>query len=525
VDGPYFRDDKGAAVFLRGLNVAGDSKVPPFRPIDDPRMLDDFPAWGVNAVRLLFTWEAFETTRDTYDEDYLAYYERTIDALLERGAYVIVDIHQDAFSRFATAGCGEGMPEWAVSPDTEKHQPDNGANCASWGAQMIFDADTHRCWDDFYADTYGVRTRFLALLDTLASRLGKHPGVLGIDMLNEPWGDEKTQLGPLYADGAKVIRAKAPGWIVFVSPQATTSAGADTALAKPAFDNFAYAPHYYDPGVVAFHAWAGTDLKGPVGTMKAKADAWNVPLFLGEFGAPIGALRGPEYIDAFYRELDATLSSSVQWSFVGHWTDAAKDGWNIENFSIVDGEHSLRENYRVRPYPARVPGEPKFFESRGTASSLEVEVRWTHDPERGPLRIFAPASLFGGDVRAEHDEKLACGYEAGLRHVRCSAEEEGEQSVVLRVCDDASECLTMLPEDPDDGDAGIPAGPGAPSGPENPADAGSSSGGGSDDGGAKRSSSACQVSTDRKGDGLGIVAVLSAIAIAWASRRSRSQSV
>jgi endoglycosylceramidase len=479
-EGPYFRDERGAAVFLRGLNVAGDSKVPPFRPIDDPSMLDDFPDWGVNVVRLLFTWEAFEPTQGTYDEDYFSYYESTIDELAKRGARVVVDIHQDAFSRFATNGCGEGMPEWAVSPDTEKHQPDNGSSCTTWGIQFILDTDTHRCWNDFYADSYGVRTRFLELLDTLASRLGKNPAVLGIDMLNEPWGDEKTQLGPLYEDGAKAIRAKAPNWILFVSPQATTSAGPDTVLAKPTFDNFAYAPHYYDPGVVTLHTWTGSDLKGPMGVMKAKADAWKVPLFVAEFGAPAGALRGPEYIDAFYREFDAMLSSSAQWTFVGHWSEERKDGWNTEDFSIVDGQHVLRDNFRVRPYPARVTGEPTMFEARGTEGAAEVELRWKHDPAHGATRIFAPAGLFGGKVRAEHDAKLTCAYEPERRHVRCTADQAGDQSVILRVCEESSECLETLPELPVEPDAGTPSGsdagplPGQDGGPKGPAKASSS---------------------------------------------------
>lgn len=495
---------------MRGLNVAGDSKVPPFRPIDDASLLDDFPDWGVNAVRLLFTWEAFEPTLGKYDEDYFSYYESTIDALEKRGAHVIVDIHQDAFSRFATAGCGEGMPEWAVSPDTEKHTPDNGPNCVSWGIQFILDTDTHRCWNDFYADTYGVRERFLTLLDTLASRLGKHRAVIGIDMLNEPWGDEASQLGPLYEDGAKAIRAKAPDWILFVSPQATTSAGSDTALAKPKFDNFAYAPHYYDPGIVTLHTWTGTDLKGPVGVMSAKAKAWNVPLFVGEFGAPAGALRGLEYIDAFYREFDVSFSSSAQWSFVAHWDEERKDGWNTEDFSIVDGDLKLRDNYRVRPYSARIAGVPGLFEARGTDAAREVELRWTHDPKLGATRVFAPATMFGGKVRAEHDEKLACAYEPERRHVRCTSDEPGERWVILSVCRSDAECLSTLPELPADDDAGPPSGEDA--------------GGAGGNGAPRKSSSGCNVAHGGRQSGLWLVLLSTACAV-FLRRRVRSPNV
>src|SRR5688500_2695645 len=125
-EGAYFRDEAGAIVMLRGLNVAGDSKVPPFRPVDDPSLFDPFPSWGVNVARLLFTWEAFEPERGVYDESYFDHYVSLVNALEARGVWVIVDIHQDAFSRFTTDGCGEGMPAWAVSSAVTPKVPDNG---------------------------------------------------------------------------------------------------------------------------------------------------------------------------------------------------------------------------------------------------------------------------------------------------------------------------------------------------------------------------------------------------------------
>src|SRR5688572_19460169 len=104
-DGRFFRDDQGGVVTLRGLNLAADAKVPNFRPIQDPALLDRLPGLGVNVARLLFTWEAFEPERGAHDASYLDYYTGVVDALHARGVWVIVDIHQDAFSRFSTDGC------------------------------------------------------------------------------------------------------------------------------------------------------------------------------------------------------------------------------------------------------------------------------------------------------------------------------------------------------------------------------------------------------------------------------------
>jgi endoglycosylceramidase len=451
-EGGYFRDAHGAVIVLRGLNVSGDAKVPPFRTVDDVRMLDPFASWGVNVARLLFIWEAFEPEPGDYDTGYLDYYVSIVDALHARNVWVIVDIHQDAFSRFATDGCGEGMPEWAVSPDTEKHDPDNGPDCRNWGIKFILDTDTHRCWDDFYADTYGVRTRYLAMLDRVASALEGHEGVIGYDALNEPWADEKKQLTPLYDDAERVIRAHAPEAIMFVSPRALTSAGQDTELARPTFDNFAYAPHYYDGGIVTLHSWSGQDLEEPVSVMQRRAEAWDAPLFVGELGAPADAERGLAYVDAFYASLDRRFASAAQWSFVAHWTEARKDGWNDEDFSIVDAAHELRANYRIRPYPARIAGAPESFEDR---PGEHVELRYEHEPSLGATRIFAPGlALFGAQLEAEVEGPVRCGVEPGGRHVRCEGDEAGPTRIVLRACREAAACLPPVPSDDPGADAG-----------------------------------------------------------------------
>jgi len=80
VDGQVLRDTRGGVRILRGVNVAGDAKVPPFRPVSDPAVFDRLAESGVNVVRLLFTWEAYEAERDHHAEGYLAYYAGLVGA-------------------------------------------------------------------------------------------------------------------------------------------------------------------------------------------------------------------------------------------------------------------------------------------------------------------------------------------------------------------------------------------------------------------------------------------------------------
>jgi len=402
-EGSFFRDTKGGVVLLRGVNVTGDAKVPPFMKVSDPAIFDPLQRWGMNVVRLLFTWEAYEPTQGTYDTSYLDAYASAARAAGERGLYVIVDFHQDAFSRSSIGGCGDGFPAWALPPGIPPATPDNGPNCASWGTKMVTDADMKSAWTAFHTDAHGAKTRFLLMLESVSARLAKEPSVIGYDILNEPWGDEATEISALHADAAKAIRKASPGAILFVSPHALISSGNQTKLPAPSFDNFAYSPHFYDAGVILFHSWSGTQPDEPFANMTGKADEWNAPLFLGEFGAPAEATNGDVYVDALYRHLNDHLASGAQWVYTPGWTDATKDGWNQEDFSIVDDKGQTRPNFRLRPYARRIAGTPTrlYVTTPKDPEGGALELEWDHDPSAGETEIFAPnEALSGGPTTA-----------------------------------------------------------------------------------------------------------------------------
>jgi endoglycosylceramidase len=416
---------------LRGLNIGGDSKVPPFRAIDKPEQLDVLPRWGANSARLLFNWEAFEAERGHYDNAYLEYYAGLLDALHARGLYVIVDIHQDAFSRYATGGCGDGMPRWALGDCVTAVDPDNGPACANWGLQSLLNASTRRCFSDFYADKNGVLSSFLAMLQTVAQRFHEHPALLGYDMLNEPGGDEANELAPFYEAAGRVVRAADPDAILFISPGVLSSAGLGTSLPRPSFDNIVYSPHYYDATIAAFGSWSGNDPAGAIDNMLAKARQWNVPLFIGEFGAPAHAAHADAYIDAFYAALDARSVSAAQWNFTPHWNQATKDGWNDEDFSVVDDAGALRSTFRIRPYPRRTAGSVRAFTVSRASTALDVRLSWDHDPQRGETTLFVPQALFAQAPTITASAGVGCEYAADATLLQCLADAPGLKQVSI----------------------------------------------------------------------------------------------
>jgi endoglycosylceramidase len=438
VEGRHFVADDGRVVLLRGVNLSGDSKVPPFNPIDDPAQLDPLPAMGCNAVRLQFVWEAYEPDPGVYDESYLARMVEVADACGARGLYVIIDIHQDGFSRYSTRGCGAGFPSWAVSPRARLDAPDNGCDCKEWFVKLVTDPGFFKSSHDFYADVCGVRARFLTMLGRVAAGFAASPAVVGYDLLNEPWADEVEELAPLHADEAAAIRAAHPAAILFVAGHASTGNGFQTRLPRPCFDNFAYAPHYYMPLAMALEAWPGN--AGPIdrafANMESKAVEWGVPLFVGEYGIAAGARRGGDYVAAVLDDLDAVLGSGAQWTYTPHWTPQRRDGWNMEDFSFIDDRLRPRANYCPRPCALKVAGIPGRFHYQEPGPPgcppARMEFAWDAVASLGATEVFLPSAIFPPGSAIDV-------VPTGTECVR----DEARQLLLIRVPADGPACVTL----------------------------------------------------------------------------------
>ncbi len=392
VDGQFIKDTQGRTVVLRGVNISGDSKVPPFMPITDAAMLDPLQGWGINTLRLLFTWEAFEPSRGNYDTAYMQYYEQVTDWAEQRGLYVIVDFHQDAYSRYSNGGCGEGFPKWAVYSGIKFKEPDNGVACESWGSNMIFDFSHHDTWHHFHANTEGARTGYIDMLRAVAERMSNHANVIGYELINEPWGND-SELAALYNDVGNAIRERHPSAILFVPPHALVSSGmSDNNIAKPEFDNFVYSPHFYDAFVIMFKNWLGFNPAWALDKMAKHAARWNVPLLLGEYGAPAETQNVEGYMDALNDWLNNGLHSGTQWNYTPGWRADIKDGWNMEDLSISDDTGSLRANFLPRAYPIAIAGTDATFSEDNRSLSLS----WANNAKLGETVVFLPQGFMQG---------------------------------------------------------------------------------------------------------------------------------
>ncbi len=242
IDGRWFRDAHGRHVWLRGVNLGGDCKVP-FAPdghsylptdfsdhrtvsfIGRPAPLDEIDGhlsrlahWGFNCLRLLTTWEAVEHAGPgQYDNAYLEYYAEVCRRAGEHGLYVFVDFHQDVWSRMTG---GDGAPGWTLeaagldmtrfhaagAAHVMAHNYDVGIGGRqdsypqmSWGSNYRLPANGIM-WTLFFAgadfapglsvgerniQTY-LQDHYLGAMKAVAERVAHLDNVIGFDTLNEP---------------------------------------------------------------------------------------------------------------------------------------------------------------------------------------------------------------------------------------------------------------------------------------------------------------------------------------------------
>jgi hypothetical protein len=233
IEGPWFKDEQGRTLILRGANLGGSSKVPypngathirrgffdhrdvsfvgrPFPLEETDEHLARLQAWGLTFVRLLITWEALEHSGPgIYDQDYLNYLEEVVRRAGEYGLTLFIDPHQDVWGRLSG---GDGAPGWTYEavgfearqfaetgaaivhavhgdPFPRMIWPTNNSKLAAATMFTLFFGG-----NDFAPQTRVggepvqefLQRHYLEALKQVAMRLKGLPQVVGYDTMNEP---------------------------------------------------------------------------------------------------------------------------------------------------------------------------------------------------------------------------------------------------------------------------------------------------------------------------------------------------
>ncbi len=416
VCGAHVRDAEGRAVVLRGVNLAGAHKLAPYTDAFTQADYERLHAWGFRSLRFLVPWAAIEPERGSYNDAYLDWVRERMQWARAAGLDVVLDMHQDVYGEGFGFG---GAPRWTCDESYYAAfvPRDN------WLLNYS-DANVLACYDGFYTDD-DLQAAYAAMWGHVAAYLADEPAIIGFDPMNEPhWGTyavsmfEVDRLQPMYARVIEAVRAHAR-WIVFAEPGASRNLGIASKLEPFDVPDVVYAPHMYDATAELggeFDAAHRDSFLAAAMDLKTDADRLGVPLWIGEYGGNGASPQIGPYMDAAYDGAAASFAGTMYWAF------DRSDGYGI--LDPEGNEKTTLLDAIVRPYPARIAGEPKTWSYDEATRTLEET--WTPDPAiTAPSVIITPARVYPSGV------DVACG--------GCTVE-EGAGEVLVR--DAASVTIT-----------------------------------------------------------------------------------
>ncbi|MCB9600177.1 MAG: cellulase family glycosylhydrolase [Sandaracinus sp.] len=388
----HFVDPEGRVVLLRGVNARidgvfdvdlGPERVP-LEPIPsfDASDAAAMRALGFNVLRLPMQWSGVEPTDATaeepprapeYDEAYLDRIAAVLDVCRDAGLYVLVDFHQDAYSKWIGE---DGAPLWAIRPPPDEilEGPLDDLEARRTSGQVL------RAFETFFGDSAegaALRTRYAQMAAHVAARFAEHPAVVGYDLYNEPIGSDDEVLR-LNAEVAAAIRAVSRQLVFFEPPvlQRNLSEASGRPDAPFPVEGAVYAPHIYTLAFFATDEQRETftlaTLRRGHASAASEAHAWGTPVFVGEWGYAPEGIRAEEYFQMQHDLQDQFGESSAVWL----WKEDSQGSWGFYDF--VDEAWVPRAGMSARfdrAYPERIAGWPRAW----TSSADRLELHYDGD--------------------------------------------------------------------------------------------------------------------------------------------------
>lgn len=440
VDDGRLVDGRGREITLRGVNARAngvfdvtfdDGRLPLQEvPFFDGGDADRMQALGFNLLRLPINWSALEPQRGVYDTAYLDRIEAIVDLCAKRDIVVLIDFHQDAFSKEIGQ---DGAPRWVLDLLLGPNgYPYMGGPLGDLQARRLA-PHTLAAFRAFFDDVGGVQELMAEAAAVVARRFRRHKAVLGYEIMNEPLAavtsDGEAKLQAFNVRVAQAIRRVDRRHLVVFEPDTIRNFLNTAPLPAAPFPvpGAIYAPHIYT-GV-----FDGTDLSGGLHVLApsmeraaAEAAAWGVPLMIGEYGIDPNSPYARDWIRAQLDLQDRVRAHSAFWV----WEEISEGRWGLFDgeSSEPGGERLARTNALSRIYARAVPGRVVEHTVDDDANTLRL--RW-HGQGGAKLELYVPSRRYpngfvvrcnGTVVRPAVDRTgqvatLRCGRGAGERLV------------------------------------------------------------------------------------------------------------
>ncbi|XDD45543.1 cellulase family glycosylhydrolase [Leptospira sp. WS39.C2] len=346
-------DGLGRETSFRGFNVSGTVKLAEhgFKPFKNANDTEDAmrqltKTTGSNMIRYTIAWEGVHPDVDKIDYLYLDNVISQIKKVTSKRIYVLLDYHQDLFSRHLfnqnSWHTGNGAPLW-ITKNGNYPKEYCGFVCASWSQNNLTNEAIRRAFRNFWNNapvttSSGIRymqTEYLWQIEKTVSYIKNQLSpeefsyIIGLDPFNEPvdggmegltpkrWDNEK--LWPMYQKIRTILNQN--GWAnkwVFAEPLVFWNTNIGSAIAPatggghlnaPPGEGFVFNSHFYDAGRM------GVDLTGIdnatyfkyLDEIRTEARFLKIPMFLSEFGMWLkgtGAKDTPRMINAVYQAME-----------------------------------------------------------------------------------------------------------------------------------------------------------------------------------------------------------------------------
>lgn len=398
--GRWITDDAGRVVVFHGVNMV--NKLPPYDPAalgfddDDVTLL---VREGVNAVRVGVLWVGVEPAPGEYDDAYLERIASTVTLLHDAGIASLLDFHQDGYG---VAFNGDGFPAWATLTDDLPIE-----QLKAFPLDYARNPSLQRAFDNFWANRpgpggIGLQDRYAAAWAHVAARFRDTPGVLGYELMNEPFpgSDWKACAG---ADGCPdldadrltpfsrrmlaAIRGADAGHLVWYEPWVLFDAGADTHVRALGDARVGMSFHDYDTDA----------LDRPLQNAERQSHRTQDALLMTEFGAT----TDPTVVVNAMAAADRAMSSPVYWAYANNAPFPIPPGVGVASpreqglvfdpsQPLVGGNlHTDIWDAFVRPFPRAVAGTP---------------VHWNYDPDGRTFDLVYATARAGGGVLSPDSE-------------------------------------------------------------------------------------------------------------------------
>jgi endoglycosylceramidase len=385
--GRWLIDSQGRVVLLHGLNLVAKTSLTPAAEGFGEADAVWLSQHGFNVVRLGLTAAALMPKPGVINETYLRSFTRTVNELTQQGILVLIDLHQDGWGPSLGS---DGFPKWMTITHGAKntHTPFPLYYITNPAIQAAFESFWH---DDVGPDGVRLQARVAQMFSALAAANGSNPGVLGYDMLNEPWPGttwkscldgpngcptlDASGLDHYYARIDTAIRTKDKTHLVFGEPYVLFNFGeAPTHIALPGGDK--------NSGM-AFHMYQATPADEP--KVLSNAITWSHETGGALLESEFGATTDTTDIDRMVGESDADLIPWIFWSFDQLTKDLAKPP-TASNFyeSAVDA--------LVRPHPVAVAGTPSSLAY--DTSTRTMTFTWSTTGPTGKRATAGAQTLF-----------------------------------------------------------------------------------------------------------------------------------